>query len=604
MIVATLHFLSPAILLALSSPPLPAQDSGDGGADGASPLVADSVELLDRARSAQRRFEYARRANMPMAHGGGSGPCDDVVGRMCWRHGPGSLWAPEPEAEAVLEARTALLGELEEVGSRIRSDEWVLGQRVWYLLEARRPTEAADLARTCGGGTAWWCAALEGLSLHVGGRYAEAESAFGRALAGMEPARRLEWEDVRDLLDGDARGVIRDEASRSMGEGGEVVRRMWRLSDPLHLIDGNDRWTEHLARHTVARIRSDSENPYGISWGDDLTELLVRYGWEVGWERAMQFPGTLDRSSHVLGHEHPDARTYVVSGRVLVDPATAPSRAWEPSRMFRPSAYAPAYAPVILPMGTEVVVLTRGDRALVGAPFVLPEDTTYRERRELREPHVIPQPLEDASIMAGVFLPDVRGKIVRESRVEGRPDGVLVVDVPAGSYWISVEVLDPARGLAGRLREGLRIDTIPPEVATLSPLLLLEPGPEPTDAREALSRLDLDGAVPAGAALLVGWEIWGLGWREEVLAYRLTVEESGGGFLRRAGEFLGLGGRERPVSLSWNEPGPARPGPMFRSVSMDLPNVETGVYDIRLEVVSPGRTTLVGRREVRVVEGG
>jgi hypothetical protein len=519
---------------------------------------------------------------------------------MCWRHGPLSHWSPVPEEEEVLDAREDLLAELGEIGSRIPRDDWVLGQRVWYLLEAGRSTEALALAGECGGtGQSWWCAALEGLALHVGARYVEAEDAFDLALATMEPARRLEWEDVRDVLDGDARRVIEDEAERSVELAGEVVRRAWRLADPLYLADGNDRWTEHLARHTVVRLRSDAANPYGLSWSGDLAELLIRYGWEVGWERVAR-PLGLERSSNVIGHEHPDGRTYIVPGRVLADPTEASSRDWEPSRGFRPSAYAPAYAPVILPMDAEPIVLTRGDWALLGAPFVLPGDTTYRGRQGLRDPHVPPQPMDGAPIQAGAFLTDARGERTRESRVDGRGEGVVVLDAPAGAYSISVEVLDPAQGIAGRLRRGLRLDRVPPDIATLSPLLLLEPGPEPTDAREALSRLDVDGVVASGAPLLVGWEVWGLGWREETLSYRLTVEEAEGGFFHRAGELLGLVGRERPVALSWDEAGPEEPGPWFRSVAMDLPNVEPGTYDIRLEVVSPGRTTLVAEREVRV----
>ena len=272
--------------------------------------------------------------------------------------------------------------------------------------------------------------------------------------------------------------------------------------------------------------------------------------------------------------------------------------------MFRPSAYAPAYAPVILPMNTDVVVLTRGDRFLLGAPFMLPEDTTYRERTGMRDPHVPPEPMEGVPLLAGAFLPDARGEVVAEGRDEGREQGVIVLEAPAGSYSISVEVLDPGRGLAGRLRRGLHVDTIPPDVATLSTLLILEPGPEPTDAREALTRLDVDGAVTDNGPLVVAWEIWGLGWREESLGYRLTVEEPGGGLFRRTGELLGILGRERPVALSWEEAGPALPEPVFRSLSIDLPDVEPGVYDLRLEVVSRGRTTLVSEREFRVIAKG
>jgi hypothetical protein len=600
MIVAAFRFLSPAIALALVWTPLAAQVSGFGGASQRTVAIEDSLDLLNRARTAQRRFEARRRAEMPTTQGGGSGPCDAIVGRMCWRHGPLSLWSPMPEEDEVLRAREQLISELAEIGSQLPGDEWVLGQRVWYLLEAGRSPEASVLAGECGGAAkSWWCAALEGLALHVGGRYVEAEEAFGLALASMEPALRSEWEDVRAVLDGEARGVIEDEAKRSVERAGQVVQRVWRLADPLHLIDGNDRWTEHLARRTVVSLRSDAANPYGLSWSGDLAELLIRYGWEVGWERVAR-PLGLERSSNVVGHEHPDSRTYVVPGRVLTDPTEASSRDWEPSRRFRPSAYAPAYAPVILPMDAEPIVLTRGEWALIGAPFVLPEDTTYRGRQGLRDPHVPPGPLEGAPVQAGAFLNDARGETVRESRVDGRAEGIVVLDAPAGAYSISVEVLDPARGLAGRLRRGLRLDTVPPDVATLSPLLLLEAGPEPENAREALSRLDVDGVVATGVPLLVGWEIWGLGWREETLAYRLTVEEPGGGFFRRTGELLGLLGRERPVSLSWDEPGPERPGPWFRSVSMDLPDVEPGVYDVRLEVVAPGRTPLVVEREVRV----
>jgi hypothetical protein len=76
---------------------------------------------------------------------------------MCWRYQPTLEWRPREESPAVTHARV--------------------------------------LAGECGGAPGWWCGALEGLILHLQGRYPEAERAFLETLREMEPGDyRLELE--------------------------------------------------------------------------------------------------------------------------------------------------------------------------------------------------------------------------------------------------------------------------------------------------------------------------------------------------------------------------------------------------------------------------
>src|SRR5918995_180148 len=58
------------------------------------------------------------------------------------------------------------------------------------------------------------------------------------------------------------------------------------LADPLYSLPGNDLRTEHYARHTMALLLQDASNPYGIVWGDDMRELLIRFGWPAHWARS------------------------------------------------------------------------------------------------------------------------------------------------------------------------------------------------------------------------------------------------------------------------------------------------------------------------------
>ena len=160
-------------------------------------------------------------------------------------------------------------------------DGWVLGQRVWYHSEAGRWQQALSVGRACGVVEPWWCASLQGFALHGLQRYPEAELAFERSLRSMDAERAQEWRIPRRAVDRDSRRILDDLQRAPSDSVDAVLSRLWMLSDPLFLVDGNDRKTAHYARWTVSTIREQARNPFHIRWGDDIEQLTVRFGWEM-----------------------------------------------------------------------------------------------------------------------------------------------------------------------------------------------------------------------------------------------------------------------------------------------------------------------------------
>ncbi len=103
------------------------------------------------------------------------------------------------------------------------------------------------------------------------------------------------------------------------------------------------------------------------------------------------------------------------------------------------------------------------------------------------------------------------------------------------------------------------------------------------------------------AELVLGWEIFGLGWRQEDVSFELSFDKEGESFFGRIGRWLGFGRPEEPLHIDWNEPGPSRIGPWFRSVDVTIPDVDPGEYVFRLKVTAPGREELVQTRVVEIV---
>ena len=563
-------------------------------------VVIDSSESQGIARAAQARFERRRIRYFPLILGSANGACDERVGRFCSWYDEGD-WYPRPELVEAEELREELLFLLDSIQALLPGDGWLLGQRVWYLSEARRWEEALEAARSCGTAEPWWCAALEGFSLHGLERYVEADRVFSIAIDQMDNEKSLWWRVPRWVMDDDGQNALKEAAISSSEALDNLLERLWLLADPLYLAEGNDRKTSHYARWTVAKIREEAKNPYRISWGNDLDELTIRHGWELGWNRTSDAGFTTVED--VIGHKHPEGRDYMPPGKMLNTPSLAAPGDLR-ADVDRPrSLYAPAYAPVLLPMEGQVAFFPRGSRVVVVGTHFLPDDTTRHVGHDHPIPWLDPGTQDGMLDRAGIFLVPLDGARIKSAQVMGHTEGALSLEVPSGSYVLSIETWNPRKRRAGRLRMGFESQPVPEDVASLSDILMLRPSSkEPEVLAAALPQALKKAEILTGQTFAIAWEVSGLGFRSETLLFEVSVSPINRGVLRQIGEFLRITKPARPLRLSWEESGPLSPGPLFRYLNLDLPNLKAGEYEVRMVLKTVGRADAVSARVFSVQE--
>ena len=548
-----------------------APQAGVGHAGAHRSQAPDSSDLRKEARDAQRRFEHRRSRWASVTLSGSGGECDEIVGRMCMRFGD-SGWRPKPEPERVVEERDRLLGVLDSVLAGIPGDPWVRGQLLWYLVEAERVQDAADVAGACPAAVGWWCPAFRGFVLHVEGRFPEAEAAFDTVLATLPDEDRERWTDIEDLLDREARGWLNDADDRGDAPDA-LVERFWTLSDPFLMVDGNERRTEHYARWVLAHLREDARNGYGVSWGDDLRELLVRYGWEIGWERTRPHVGRMEYST--IGHQHPDAVQFTPPGEVLPEPARVAPGEWTPEGRRPKTTYAPSYAPAV---DTLSAVVARFPRE-AGVRIVVGMDPAWGD--------TLDGPREE-----GVYLGRLDDTPDRRPAVRRDAPGTWDVLVPSGEWMVSAEIIHAEAERAARARFGTHAELPLPGVPTLSDLLLLERvGPLPASLDAALDAAAPLRSTAPTARIRAVWEVGGLSSEPQTLAYSVELERLDGSFFRRAAQALRIVGADDEQLLSWTEAssGDER---VFRAIDIDVPELDEGEYRLALTLRLEGRSDM------------
>ena len=266
------------------------------GPASAQPPDPDSVRALRAARSAQSDFEFLRRRSLPTV-AGSPGPCQEMVGRLCYWYDEGGKLPEEPAV--IRRGRARLLTELAAAARERPADDWILGQWVRYLVEQKEADSAVAAATNCRG-TPWWCGALEGFALHTGERFAEASQAFERSLARMPAGQACRWLDLTKLLEDDLASGYR--ATPCEARIGLTDTLLW-LSQPLLSREGNDLRTELLARRVMITLLGDAAQwTHEMAWASDAAEILLRYGWEVGFgQRERPYP--TQEPGKVVGYE-------------------------------------------------------------------------------------------------------------------------------------------------------------------------------------------------------------------------------------------------------------------------------------------------------------
>ena len=541
---------------------------------------------FERARMLQAGFERFRRANLPSYRGGRPGNCDERVGRFCYWYDETAQQSPE--LRPVAERRLELAQALDSLGRAAPADNWILAQRVRYLVEDARPGDALNAARECTGGT-WWCDVMTGFSLHMLGEYERADSVYAAGIAKMLPRDQCAWNDISMLLDPDAlqgyRRMACDDPKRRVFEN-----RTWWLARTLYLMHGNDSRTELYARQTMALMLRDAATPHQFGFDDDERELMMRFGWSIAWMRGPASNPRGGQGFDIISHEAVPAYRFIPAGFVLNNPAVSDSADWRlqlPPVMGR---YAPPYAKVFRPLEHQKAMFRRGDTALVMISY----DT--REFSEFQGTH-----LEAAVTVSPGEVP--RAYQVRRSGTS--TTGILTVKAPWGPLVMSAEVAAPEKYAVARARYGISPPYAFGARVSLSDLLFFKPhGSFPTTAEEAIPHALPTERVMANEKLGVFWEAYGTDPAGERMKVSLSVVrevEDSDSFLRRRARNLGLAREVTPVSVTVQDVSALGSRTSARALELDISTLPKGAYIVQLEIEVAGQYVVRADHRIEII---
>jgi hypothetical protein len=543
----------------------------------------DSVRIVRAARRAQEQFEALRRANLPFRPGAPRGPCDLQVGRLCYWHDDGYPTPEVPEPERIGQGRERLLTTLADAGRSATGDEWIVGQRVRYLLEARRHRDAIDAAKACAS-TPWWCTALAALVLHRTAAYAAADSAYDAALAAMPVDQRCKWTDISILVEGEPGKRYR---RLPCAERRDFERRFWWLSQPLYAVSGNELRTEFFARRTMSRLEQQARSAYNLSWGSDVDELLMRFGWPTWWTRDHSSSLTAGPPS-IVGHEPSPSFFFHPMSRLLErHPGDAVPDDWDPRAKLPPARYAPAYAAGFADLETQVALFRRGDSAHVVAIYETPRDSLF-----------------EGGVTEAALAVGRDETTMTVARRIPRPDGpnVLVARTAWGPMLVSVEATAAKRRGVARRRFGIgdaRVDAA--GRLSLSDLLLYDAtAPTPASLDGAASNALGAPRVTVGGRVGAFWEVYGVRSAGEILSVTVSVERIGASWRTRAAERLGLTSKATPLRVRWQEVPTRESGIANRAIVIDLAMLPPGRYRIALAVAADDGSSATSERLIEL----
>ena len=535
---------------------------------------ADSMRDLRDARSAQASFERARRYSLPEG-GGSSGRCDVQLGRYCWWYDEVPPDIP-PEVSQITRRRAELLATLDALAERHPGDDWIAGMRVHYRIDGKDASSADSVARSCGA-TAWWCLALLGYADHKLGRSAAAESAFVDAFAAMPDSTSCTWRDIAVLLPSNTRHYYEQlscEARRPVEE------RYWLLSRPELAGDANDWRSEFYVRRVLATLYRQATSTLQGSWGRDNEELLLRYGWPIGWRRSQSAYGSLMDISVTEYHPVPSYNFAPVE-ELYDTSATSQNDGWDLTARRPEARYSPRLIDDVAPVAMQVARFRRGDSVLVVSAHAASHDSLGAA--------------SDAEL--AVALAD---GTMRHAPAEGRVGRARLM-VESFPVLAGVEITDTTTHTLARARSLLRVPDSSISLA-LSDLLLFratEGAPESIDAA-------LEAAVPGDTLsrtrpIGIYWETYGIAEAGESFDVGVTVERIDRSWFRGAKQLLRLAEPDNPLRLRWNDARPAAPGePISRAITLDLANQSPGKYRITVGLIRSDGTVVASTRVIEL----
>jgi hypothetical protein len=510
-----------------------------------------------------------------------SGPADRclIVGRFCeWHPNLRDYVVPE-EGNEIRRARAELLRDLETASAALPGDDWIIGQRIRYLVETR-DTAAISLARSCRA-TKWWCEALLGLALHVKGNFAGADSLFSMALDDMPSLTRCYWGNLSPLLDDDIRGTYR---KMTCSQRELVNTRIWWVSDPLYMTPGNERRTEHFSRVMHTALQKDAKNTFGLSWGGDLAELILRFGWAEKWTQQPSPSMYSQVEPAITGHEREPGFHFFLTQRPPDNLAQIVDSLFDIYQFPPREQYSPGYTRAFVKLDAQVARFRRGDSTRVVAGYDVRTDTIFGRRKF-------------AAML--IAMGDEATTPSRTELAESPAKNVLTLMTPWKSQLIGVELLASDSAGAARWRSGFAEIPLDSGRISVSDLLFVDGSPSlPADLNDAIVRVHGGTKFRRDTRVGLFWELYGTTPADSALPISLTITPIDEGMLRRAFRALRIAPKATPLNIRWQENGAA--GVLSaRSLLLDLSLVPAGKYAVKIEVGNDPRAVASRIIEVR-----
>ena len=544
----------------------------------------DSLQILGAAHTAQSRFERERRQLLPLGGDPDGHLCETVVGRMCyWQEDETEQPMPEPRPIAV--ARLSLISALTHLNAVSPGDNWIAGQRIRYTVEGGEDSAAIAVARSCSP-PRWYCKVLLGYALHASERYADAASAFDSALAQMPGAERCRWNDISVLLDGDER----DSYDRlPCGQRDSVEQRFWELAQPSFAVAGNDRRTEHFSRVLVADLSEDAANAYGLIWGPDMRELLIRYGEPLWYSNSWQQPLAGPRTP--IGHDKIPSFHFAAE-------MEGDSAHWDAHAHLARERYAPPYIDTLTALDAQFAMMKRGDSALVVAVYAGSANDSSGSRVLLGV----------SGTVSDTAPPGPRHARVRRARAGWK--GMMV----------AMEEFDPTRHSDSRAREWLAPPPHARGAPDLSTLLLFSADSDASveTLDEALTHALTANELRGKRRLGLYWEVYSAAHdsagvtpvpaisadsqpiiNDDSSSVLVTVVRTDGGMMRWLGDALHITRRDSPLAVRWHDTR-AGSGIAAHSVVLDLAQLPDGAYRVTVAVGSDDAHRTKVSREIKL----
>jgi hypothetical protein len=367
-----------------------------------------------------------------------SGYCDETVGRFCVIYDVGRLAPLPPEPERVKQARTRAIDAFRKAVTEAPGDSTLVAPLIRYLVEGDRAPEAVEVARKFSENAkdGAWADLLLGFAHHAARDDAKAEELMLRGLHLALPIERVQIHDVAPLLTREEQQKYKALPAR---ERAVYQERLWNLSDPLFLTQGNESLVEHVARRVYARMLAQAPAT-DTPWGPDQEEMAVRFG--VPTARTQNF-GQGMGGKQLVEHYDPEQLTYVPPALLTKSQVLRfePGAAWPFDTVRAFSGYAPRTFKRMQVLEHQVARFPTGDSVLLRADFKVAPDSVSGPLRV------------DVGLFALDSMYDVIAH-VRDTLELPRSDAVANISLrmPPNAVAYSLETIEIGTGLASRAR--------------------------------------------------------------------------------------------------------------------------------------------------------